>query len=168
MELTTRQENEIRGGIADDMRHNGGPQWMCYADGGYRVIVTEVEDPYTSLEDFVDCYGKVDMVLSSEERPDGFDGSAKKINTSMGQYWWQPPKEIIGNADAMRVTQYAVQDILDYGFRGYEMRITSTCECCNQQVEQAFTATMGWEPFCTEHGEDIVDSLLSTLEVAPV
>ena len=166
MELTTRQMNEISDGIADDMRHNGGPQWMCHADGGYRVIVTEVEDPYTSLEDFADVYGKVDLVLSSGERPEGFDGSARKINTSMGQYWWQPPKDIIDNAQAMKVAQYAVQDILDYGFRGYELRITNTCECCNQQVEQALTTTMGWEPFSTEYGEDIVDSLLSMLEVA--
>jgi hypothetical protein len=69
--------------------------WDVEGHPGFRARFTSDYD--TSFNDF-DCYGKVSEYFvywrGHEPRPDGFDGSARKIEVDRSGYvWWQPPKD---------------------------------------------------------------------------
>lgn len=70
--------------------------WDVEGHPGFRARFTSDYD--TSFNDF-DCYGKVSEYFDywrghHTSRPDGFDGSARKIEVDCSVYvWWQPPKD---------------------------------------------------------------------------
>ncbi len=70
--------------------------WDIEGHPGFRARFTPDYD--TSINDF-DYYGKVSEYFDywrghRQPRPDGFDGSARKIQVDRSGYvWWQPPKD---------------------------------------------------------------------------
>lgn len=83
-----------------------------------------------SIFDDGDWYGALAWVKTErwggrdENRPDGFDGAARKLQTRGGDpVWWQPPADV--PADKLNDMASTILDILEYGYRGI---VVERCE----------------------------------------
>lgn len=90
------------------------------ADGrALRLLIQPDHD--TTINDY-DCYGRVAWVGRGHggyppNRPDGFNGRARKLWTSSDAFWWQPPADV-ADADLVDMS-YHVRDLMEYGFHVY-------------------------------------------------
>lgn len=144
---------------------------------GLRLSLTENEyNSDTTINDF-DCYGKVEWVRPNEyngrqNRPDGFDGRAEKINTQRDTYWWQPPADIPGwytDPTVRQSLRRTVTDILKWGFTSYTLRAERQCPCCDKWDEVGADYAGGYEPFMdTDDIADVIQSMAYEIELENV
>ena len=150
--------------IADDLIDR---QSVVLPDGR---TVRLVEDPdYDwSIDDFADCYGRIEHIRREHRdhpvRPDGFDGFARKVWSHDGEcFWWQPPddlrtakRESVYVEDAHGVIhrrpdvftdpvgslQRIVIDLLTFGCVILTVQVLEACEAC-QRPQAIGTASLG-------------------------
>jgi hypothetical protein len=123
---------------------------------GRTLRLRQEPDDFASIDDFVDCYGRIVPIQRHREfptRPDGFDGFARKIRTRDGVYWWQPPDDLrtakrepmyveaadgsihrhpLAVHDPIRTAQQAILDILEHGFVNVGVEVLSDCGSCHR------------------------------------
>jgi hypothetical protein len=113
--------------------------WQDYvapAPGDSRWIATIWQDNDASINDF-DCYGKVSQYAydytdsrESTRRPEGFDGSARKIQVDRGSWmWWQPYRDEDGKVYDSPEDVREVRDLLEMGFRGVSVERQQVGPC---------------------------------------
>ena len=89
------------------------------ADGTLFRVSTE-PDQWGDLRDAEDWYGKVgiiDLRTEQENRPEGFDGAARKVNYRGGRFWWQPPADVLADPDLLASMRHDLVDLVDYGYK---------------------------------------------------
>lgn len=109
------------------------------------VLTLEVNDDYGfSTNDFADCYGMVEWCHNTPgtERPQGFDGAARKIWVRHDCYWWQPPQDVVNNPEALLATRRSVIDLLEFGLQVVTVTHEKKCECCGMS-KAAGVASLG-------------------------
>lgn len=89
-----------------------------------RLLIECDED--TTINDY-DCYGRVAWVGRDRytglpsNRPDDFDGRARKLWTRSDAFWWQPPADV-ADADLLAMSRH-VADLMEYGFHVYVVEL---------------------------------------------
>jgi hypothetical protein len=145
---------------------DGAEVWTEDDIAGWRLRIEQDED--ASINDF-DCYGKVEWPgrhsndYGYHTRPEGFDGSAQKLDTRNGPIWWQPYREghKVYNSTADR---RVVLDLLEMGFSGVVVEELTRCD--RGHVHVAELASL-WGIDSLENGylAEVVGDLLSELGV---
>lgn len=94
-------------------------------DGRALRLLVE-HDPDTDINDY-DCYGKVAWVGRDRNtglpsnRPEGFNGRARKLWTRSDSFWWQPPSDV--RDEDLRDMAHHVSELVEYGFRCYVVEL---------------------------------------------
>ena len=89
------------------------------ADGTLFRVSTE-PDQWAYLRDAEDWYGKAEIIDSRAEqgnRPEGFDGAARKVDYRDGRFWWQPPADALADPELLASMRRSLVDLVDYGFK---------------------------------------------------
>jgi hypothetical protein len=143
--------------------------------GRFVRLVIEHDDEY-SIADDGDWFGKVESTWrfsgrAHQPRPEGFDGSARKIHVGGDTYWWQPPTDVLGDKDALRKLTTAVHDALLHGYFIVKVEAWNGTDAYGRPVITDY-ATLGAVDFNTAYAitgddtgylRDIVADLLADI-----
>lgn len=120
-------------------------------DGADLMVRVRLEhDPDTTLDDYDEMiYGRLAYIQNNymPQRPDGFDGRARKLWTGGDVYWWQPPSDL--EAEQLGALADVVTSILEYGFTGVWAEVYGTARDAysrEYQVEMATAYMGGFDP----------------------
>ena len=139
--------------------------------GDNEILRVTVQDEACHYADWVDCYGAIEFVRRgsrSNQRPAGFDGAARKLWSGSDCFWWQPPSEIVNDPDALKITQRAVQNLVDNGIQMVTIEYCSGQDAYGRPIVSDF-ATLGaveWYGGDAEYRTYIVIGLLAELETS--
>ena len=90
------------------------------ADGTLFRVSTE-PDQWGDLRDDEDWYGKVSLIDPRRDeqgnRPEGFDGAARKVDYREGRFWWQPPADVLADPDLLRAMRQSLVNLVDFGYK---------------------------------------------------
>ena len=151
--------------LADlDFEGNSRASFM-FGGVSYVARFITAEDRFTSIDDFEDWYGRVKWARWGD-RPDGFDGAARKIWTRSDCYWWQPPADIVNNNLRLAEMMGTVRNILEYGFQVARVEIDRRCDCCGSYTMIGSETFGGYEPFWFTDSGSAGDMAAELLELA--
>lgn len=138
---------------------------------GLVLNLKEQPDDYTTIEDFVDCYGKVVQRNRhrysgyGEQRPYEFDGKAEVIRTFDCEWWWQPPSDI--TKEQIATMRSTVREILDWGFKTLVLEVCEGKDAYGKDIVRDYTTLGGIEPLLDDdYTIDIVQDMVQDLDMA--
>lgn len=134
----------------------GAPASLALADGRTLVMVVDHDEWSNPMDDMGEgtWTGRVEFGTRSrttgyDQRPDGMDGRARKLQTRDGDpIWWQVPADVPD--DAIPTMARNIEDLLEYG---YLMVVVKLRETVTDSRGEAHTVTVsmasmgGIEPF---------------------
>lgn len=134
-----------------------------------RTIRFKVELDDTNPFDDYDCYGKIAWVGRGyrENRPDGFDGNAEKLQANRSdQVWWQPPADVKRTDPGFAKFRRQVTDLLEFGMCGYVLELCDGKDAYGRDIVVDVQSLWGIEPFAEDsYRVEIIGELLSEMEL---
>ena len=127
-------EQYVIDSLVADLERNQERATYLLGDGSQRVVVTLQADEWSDVRDDEDWIGKVAECsrggwFGHSERPEGFDGFARKVRDDRGYvYWWQPPVDAVGNDALLTELRRDLVDILSFGYLSGVMVLERQCE----------------------------------------
>lgn len=118
-------------------------------------------------------YGKLESLGRSwrwgehpPQRPDGFDGRARKLRSHHGDtFWWQPPDDVT-DPDALHELRGQLVDILDHGYIGIVLELLDGMDAYSQPIVRQVASLWGVEPFPSrEYVASVVQDLWRELDL---
>jgi len=114
--------------------------------GGYTVRAKIEPDCDSNLEDSGDWYGRIEWdrtprYNTQPQRPASMNGAARKIQTRDGATWWQPPADVVKDADSLAKLEARVRGYFgeQWSYVGVvlEVRYPACKECGERKVDHA-------------------------------
>jgi hypothetical protein len=112
----------------------GSTPWLDLDDGS-RVRVRIEGDHDSKLSDYGDSFGRV-QESRGRDRPEGFDGAARKIDSRQGPLWWQPPADVAKDAAVLASVEERVRGyyLEHWSFIGVVVKVESApCPHCGER-----------------------------------
>lgn len=130
------------------------------------------DDTDTYINDFADCYGRVEYVcrgyIGHAERPEWADGAAKKVWAGNECYWWRPPSDILGDKELIKHYENLIHDLLIYGWQIVFVEVLdSETDAYNLPIVREMNCLGGVEWFIRDEDgrAEIVADILSYMEL---
>jgi hypothetical protein len=106
-------------------------------DNGFAVRAKLVPDYDSNLEDSGDWYGTLHHTRRGEDsRPAGCNGAARKIRTRDGSIWWQPPADLVWDAENLAKLEKRVRGYFadDWSYVGVVLEMLApACATCGER-----------------------------------
>lgn len=158
-----KTQDKLIQSVATDLAHHDE---VTLPDG--RIVRFKEEPDWgTSIDDFVDCYGKVSHIGKWDDRPqrpDDFDGRARIVRSVHDRYWWQPPQDLAD--EYLNNTLRLVSEILEWGFYVYVVEVLELCGSCGRPEVTDTFAMGGMEPMMDMSNRiDVISDLLRELDL---
>lgn len=138
-------------------------------DDGYTVRARLEYDTDSRLEDNGDWFGSIHWPERGETtRPRECNGAARKINTRSGPVWWQPPTDVLSDADALKSLETRVRGYFleHWTYVGVVVEVTRpACPHCGER-KTTRESLWGVESDAGEHFADVLADLVQTAREA--
>ena len=142
-------------------------------EGTYRTSagqlfrVTTDADEWMDLRDAGDWYGRAEFFEyrdGRKERPEGFDGGARKIDLRYGFLWWQPPTDALADPELLESLRRGLRDLADFGYKVVTVEtLDAETDYYGRSIVRNGASLGGIEPF-DEIGPMVRD-LIAELEI---
>lgn len=151
--------------LAELARQLETDKWHTVAlEGGVTVRARLEYDTDTRLEDNGDWFGSIHWPeRDSRARPGACNGAARKIDTRGGSVWWQPPADVVGDADALKKLETRVRDyFLEYWcYVGVIVQVLhAPCACCGERKKTS-ASLWGIESDAGEYFAEVLSDLVA-------
>ena len=138
-------------------------------DNGASVRAKLEYDVDSRLEENGDEFGAIHWPeRDSRARPAGCDGSARKIVTRNGPVWWQPPKDVVSDVDALASLEKRVREYFHeyWTYVGVVVEVTApACVTCGERKRETFSLWGIESDSGAEHFAEVIADLTSEANV---
>ena len=128
-------------------------------------------DDINPFDDNPDFYGLIAWTerhrdyVGDAQRPEGFNGAARKLWAGGDRFWWQPPKDVIEQGpDAVESMASQVKELAEYGYCCLILEVLYGEDAYHRPIVVAATSLGGIEPFPdNDYVREVVQEQLAEL-----
>jgi hypothetical protein len=136
---------------------------------GVTFTLRAPQDIDNRLEDDGDWFGSLKWVpTTSQQRPQGFDGSATIVHRSrQSKLWWLPPEDLKGDTERRESLRKRIADYYNDGWCYVGLVLTATRPCSCGEGKRRYEASI-WgvesDALSTDYFDELLADLVAELE----